>query len=168
MNGPYRVAVLTVSDRCSRGVYDDRSGPALALMVKNDLPVETVATAIVPDEIEQIQAQVRLWADDKFDLILTTGGTGLSPRDVTPEAVEPLFDKHVPGFMEQVRRHGVTYTPDAILSRGVCGVVNRSLVLTLPGSVKGATQSLEALVPILPHALDTITGAGDAHHPKMT
>ena len=164
MNGPYRVAVLTVSDRCSRGVYEDRSGPALVDMVKKELPAESVLTAIVPDEIEQIQTRLRLWADDGIDLILTTGGTGLSPRDVTPEAAEVLFDKHVPGFMEEVRRHGLTYTPDAILSRGMCGVIGRSLVLTLPGSVKGATQSLEALAPILPHALDTISGEGDAHH----
>ena len=164
MNGPYRVAVLTVSDRCSRGEGEDRSGPALVEMIRAGLSVDSVDIALVPDEVERIRDELRMWAGDSIDLILTTGGTGLSPRDVTPEAAEALFDKHVPGFMEEVRRHGLTYTPDAILSRGVCGVIGRSLVLTLPGSVKGATQSLEALIPILAHALDTISGEGDAHH----
>ncbi len=164
MNGPYRVAVLTVSDRCSRGEGEDRSGPALVEMIRAGLSVDSVDMALVPDEVERIRDELRMWAGDSIDLILTTGGTGLSPRDVTPEAAEALFDKHVPGFMEEVRRHGLTYTPDAILSRGVCGVIGRSLVLTLPGSVKGATQSLEALIPILAHALDTISGEGDAHH----
>lgn len=164
MNGPYRVAVLTVSDRCSRGEGEDRSGPALVEMIRAGLSVDSVDKALVPDEVERIRDELRMWAGGGIDLILTTGGTGLSPRDVTPEAAEALFDKHVPGFMEEVRRHGLTYTPDAILSRGVCGVIGRSLVLTLPGSVKGATQSLEALIPILAHALDTISGEGDAHH----
>ena len=158
-----RAAVLTVSDRCASGDREDRSGPALVEALAA-LGFEIAETAIVPDEIDRIRGAVAAWRDAEVELIAVTGGTGIAPRDVTPEAIEPMLDKLLPGFAEHIRRHGQTYTPAAILSRSVVGVAGRTLVLALPGSTKGATQSLEAVADLLDHAIDTIRGRGDEHH----
>lgn len=158
-----RAAILTVSDRCASGEREDRSGPALIEQL-TALGFEIVAATIVPDEIDRIRAAIAAWRDADLELVVVTGGTGIAPRDVTPEALEPLLDKQLPGFAEHIRRHGQTYTPAAILSRGLVGVAGRTLVLALPGSTKGATQSLEAIADLLDHAIDTIRGRGDNHH----
>ena len=160
----HAAAVLTVSDRCSRGEADDRSGPAVVAALGRRLGIERVDVSLVPDETDEIVAAVRRWtaADDPPALILTTGGTGLSPRDVTPEAVAPLIDRPCPQLLDLARQR-FAGKPKAFLSRGVAGVIGRSLVVTLPGSVAGATEVFDALADVLPHALDVLRGAGDPH-----
>ncbi len=162
-----RVGVLTVSDRCARDEAIDKSGPALVEMVRARLGATIVQTACVPDEIEAIRSVVNQWAEPSsgIDLILTCGGTGLAPRDVTPEAVRGLLEREAPGLCELARRTGGDSTPHAYLSRGVAGTIGKTLVITLPGSVQGASQSLEALLEILPHAIEQIRGDDLAPHP---
>jgi molybdopterin adenylyltransferase len=157
---PVRVAVLTLSDRCSRGEAVDTSGPALAEMARQRLGAEVVAQTCVPDDRATIAQVLRRWVDEspKPDLILTTGGTGLAPRDVTPEATLEVLDRRHSGLMELVRRRCYDQTPRAYLSRGEAGARRRTLIINLPGSQRGATESLEALLDILPHALETLRG----------
>ncbi len=157
---PIRAAVLTVSDRCSRGETEDASGPALMAMLQERLEAEVVERACVPDEVDEIAAVFRRWAEPErgIDLVVSTGGTGLSPRDVTPEAAEMVFERRHAGLMELVRLRCYEKTPRAFLSRGVAGTVGRTLIVTLPGSVRGATESLAALVDVLPHAIETLRG----------
>ncbi len=161
---PHAAAVLTVSDRCSRGEAEDRSGSALVESLRERLGIMRVAAALVADESDQIRARLREWidADNPPALILTTGGTGLSPRDVTPEAVAPLLDRPCPQLLELARGR-LAAKPKAFLSRGVAGVAKRSLLITLPGSVTGATEVLGAIVDVLPHALQVLRGEGDPH-----
>lgn len=153
-------AVLTVSDRCSRGEAQDTSGPALAAMVRQNLEGKVIAMACLPDDRHMLAAQLRHWAMDQPcpDLILTTGGTGLAPRDVTPEATLDVIERHHAGLMELVRMRCYQKTPRAYLSRGIAGVVGRTLILNFPGSQRGATESFEALLDILPHAIETLRG----------
>lgn len=155
-----RIAILTVSDRCSRGETTDTSGPALADLARAQLHADVVATACLPDERPRISDQLRHWAlgDPKPDLILTTGGTGLAPRDITPEATLDVIDRRHAGLMELIRRRCYEKTPRAYLSRGEAGTLGRTLLINLPGSQRGATESLEALVDILPHAIETLRG----------
>lgn len=157
---PIRAAILTVSDRGSRGQTVDLSGPALEALVQQRLAGVIVARACVPDEPEPIRAAVQAWAqpDACIDLVLTTGGTGLSPRDRTPEAVLGVLDRQAPGLMELARARCLPITPRAFLSRGVAGTLGRTLVITLPGSPRGATEQLTALLDILPHAIETTRG----------
>jgi len=157
---PIRIAILTVSDRCSRGETTDTSGPALAEMARAQLHAEVVATACLPDERSQLGEQLRQWAlhDPKPDLILTTGGTGLAPRDLTPEATLDVLDRRHIGLMELIRLRCYEKTPRAYLSRGEAGTLGRTLIINLPGSQRGATESLEALIDILPHAVETLRG----------
>jgi len=157
---PIRIAILTVSDRCSRGETTDMSGPALAEMSQAQLHAEVVATACLPDERPRISEQLRRWAlgDPKPDLTLTTGGTGLAPRDVTPEATLDVIERRHAGLMELIRRRCYEKTPRAYLSRGEAGTLGRTLIINLPGSQRGATESLEALIDILPHAVETLRG----------
>lgn len=163
----FRVAVLTISDRAGRGESDDRSGPALAEFVRDHLGSVQDAR-IVPDEIEDIRRAILDWCrhDHPMDLVLSTGGTGLAPRDRTPEAVSAMFDKPAPNLMELARLRCLEKTPLTFLSRGVAGVIGRTLVLTLPGSPRGAIETLEALLDILPHAIDTALGEGERYHPR--
>ena len=165
MSRPIRVAILTISDRCSQGQAEDTSGPALEKIAIEKLNATVASTDCVPDSVDEIQKFVRVMSEpgEDIDLILTTGGTGLGPRDLTPEAVSPLFDRSAPNLMELARACTGAQMPRAYLSRGVAGMIGSTLVLTLPGSKKGATQTLEALVDILPHAIDTIRGEPDAH-----
>jgi len=155
-----RIVILTVSDRCSRGDATDTSGPALTEMARAQLHAEVVATACLPDERPRISEQLRHWAlhDPKPDLILTTGGTGLAPRDVTPEATLDVIERRHAGLMELIRRRCYEKTPRAYLSRGEAGTLERTLIINLPGSQRGATESLEALIDILPHAIETLRG----------
>jgi len=146
--------VITVSDRCSAGQAEDRSGPALAHMLEEaGFPV--VGRSLVPDEVAEIRAALR---EAGADLVVSTGGTGLAARDVTPQATSMEIDYEVPGLAEEIRRVGVASTPMAVLSRGLAAVRGRSLVLNLPGSERGATESLAAVLPVLGHALQQLAG----------
>jgi len=154
-----RVVVLTVSDRCARGEQADRSGPAVVEMLEAAGAGEVV-TETLPDEVELIAAALRRFAAGGASLIVTTGGTGLAARDVTPEATRMVCGRLVEGLAERMRAEGLRHTPLAVLSRGVCGVVSESvaLVVNLPGSPAGATTSLAAVLGVLPHALDLLAG----------
>jgi molybdopterin adenylyltransferase len=154
-----RAVVLTISDGCSRGEQQDRSGPAVAEMLAAAGVAEVVAETL-PDEVEQIAAALRRYAADGAGLIVTTGGTGLAARDVTPEATRGVCERLVEGLAERMRAEGIRHTPLAALSRGVCGVVagSATLVVNLPGSPAGATTSLGAVLGLLPHALDLLAG----------
>ncbi|MFT5422486.1 MAG: molybdopterin adenylyltransferase [Phycisphaerales bacterium] len=161
---PIRVAVLTVSDRSARGERADKSGPALNHLLEESLAAVVVDSAIVPDESAAIRSQILAWCDGSPapDLIVTTGGTGLSPRDITPEAVSELLQRHHPQLLELARRRTGENFPRAYLSRGVAGTRGRTLILTLPGSPKGAVETLTALLDVLPHAIQTLRGE-DSH-----
>ncbi len=157
---PIRAAVLTVSDRCSRGTATDTSGPALAEMLRARLGAEVIEARCLPDEQDHLAACFVSWSslERGIDLILSTGGTGLAPRDVTPEAARSVIEREHPGLMELARLRCMTKTPRTFLSRGVAGTIGRTLILTLPGSLKGSTENLEALLDILPHAIETLRG----------
>lgn len=151
-----RAVVLTISDRCSRGEQEDLSGPAVCDLLRGsgmaDIDAETL-----PDEVDLIAAALRRHAR-AAQLIVTTGGTGLAARDVTPEATRVVCDRLIDGLAERMRAEGLLHTPMAALSRGVCGTAGRALIVNLPGSVGGARTSLAAILPLLPHALDLLAG----------
>lgn len=160
-SGDYRAVVLTISDRCSAGSRVDVSGPAVArILVEAGLPEPKRAT--LPDEVGEIAHALRHYAAEA-DLIVTTGGTGLAMRDVTPEATRMVCERLVEGLSERMRAAGLEQTPLAALSRGVCGCLGQTLLVNLPGSPAGATTSLKAILHLLPHALDLL--AGDTEHP---
>lgn len=151
-----RAAVITISDRCSRKETEDVSGPVLKEFLKTQNAFVDETIVIVPDDIEQIQKAVLNFADKKYDLIFTTGGTGLSPRDVTPEALTKIFTKEIPGFSEHIRNFGAKHTIKSYLSRGVSGLVNQALVVAFPGSPKAVKEGTQALESLLPHALHIV------------
>ncbi len=155
----FRVGILTVSDKGHAGERQDTAGPELGRL--QDPGAFTVtAYEIVPDEPEAIAAILRAWSDtDGLDLILTTGGTGLSPRDTTPEATLAVAQRLVPGIPEAMRAAGLAITPHAMLSRGVAVTRGATLIINLPGSPKGARENLEAVAPALPHALEKLKGS---------
>ena len=150
-NAP-RAAVLVISDGVAAGRKEDKAGAAIVERLKR-LGLEATAQAVVPDEPEQVATQVRTWATQGVDLILTTGGTGLSPRDRTPEAIAPVLDREVPGIMEAARSYGQERMPWAMMSRGVAGMIDRTLVITLPGSTRGAQETMDALFPFVLHVI---------------
>lgn len=153
---PFSAAVLTVSDSSSRGEREDASGPALvAVLQKRDFRI--VATEIIPDDRTHIENAL-LQLAEKARLVVSTGGTGLAERDVTPEATRAICERIVDGVAERMRLEGSKKTPYAALSRGICGVRGHSIILNLPGSPKGAVESLEAVIDILPHALQLLSG----------
>jgi molybdenum cofactor synthesis domain-containing protein len=151
-----RAVVLTVSDRCFRGEQVDQSGPAVCQLLETaGLRIEAVET--LPDELDLIASTLRRHATGA-DLIVTTGGTGLAARDVTPEATRLVCDRLVDGLAERMRAEGLLHTPFAPLSRAVCGTVGSTLIVNLPGSPAGARTSLAAILSLLPHALDLLAG----------
>jgi molybdopterin adenylyltransferase len=155
----FRVGILTVSDKGHAGERADTAGPELGRLL--DPHCFTVAAAaLVPDEPEAIAAILTAWSDtDGLDLILTTGGTGLSPRDTTPEATLAVAQRLVPGIPEAMRAAGLSITPHAMLSRGVAVIRGRTLIINLPGSPKGARENLMAVTAALPHALEKLRGS---------
>ena len=153
----HRAHVITVSDGVSAGTRDDVSGPALQSMLAI-AGFEVSGPEVVPDKHERISDAIVAAVVAGADLVVTTGGTGLGPHDVTPQATALLVDYEVPGIGELMRRAGAGSTPMAVLSRGIAGVRGHSVVLNVPGSVKGATESLEAVLPVVPHALDLLHG----------
>jgi len=153
-----RVGILTVSDRSARGERADLSGPALEMALAEGLAAtEVVVRDVVPDERELIAARLTRWSDeDGLDLILTTGGTGFAPRDVTPEATRLVTDREAPGLAEAMRAASLRVTPHAMLSRAAAGMRGRTLIVNLPGSPKGAVENLATILPVLPHALELL------------
>ena len=155
-----RAAILTVSDRCAAGQLEDRAGSALreALASRG---AEVVATAVVRDEREDIRTELVRWSDElAVDVVLTTGGTGLGPRDVTPEATESVLERKAPGIAEAMRMRSLETVQTAMLSRGTAGMRGRTLIINLPGSPQGAEECFEVVWPVLEHAVDMMAGKG--------
>jgi molybdenum cofactor synthesis domain-containing protein len=152
-----RVAILTVSDRSARGERPDTSGPAIEQFAAGRLHADVVRTAIVPDERESIRATLAAWCDeDAADIIFTTGGTGFAPRDVTPEATRAVIEREAPGLAEAMRQASLAVTAHAMLSRAVCGISGRTLIVNLPGSPKAVVENLQTILPALPHAVQLL------------
>lgn len=153
----FRIGVLTLSDKGARGEREDESGRLLGEMVA---PIGTVSRyQVVADEEDTIILMLTKWADElALDLILTTGGTGLSPRDVTPQATEKILDYQIPGMAEAMRAVSMKKTPHAMLSRALVGVRNKTIIVNLPGSPKAVRENLEVLLPALPHAIGKLQG----------
>ena len=154
----FTACIITVSDKGSQGKREDLSGPAIAEMLAG-AAIVVKHTVIIPDEIEQIQKSIINFADvEKGDLILTTGGTGVSPRDLTPDATLEVIDKQVPGMAEAMRHQSMMVTPHAMISRAVAGIRGKSLIINLPGSPRGAKENLAVVLPALKHAIEKIKG----------
>lgn len=153
------VAIITISDTVASGERQDASGPAVAARCQ-ELKFSVVSTNNLPDDPAQIRSLLSKLADERnVDVILTTGGTGIGPRDSTPEATQAIAERLIPGMAEEMRRQGLAHTPRAILSRGVAAIRGSTLILNLPGSPKGAVESLDAIAALLPHAVQIIHGA---------
>lgn len=160
-----KVGILTVSDKGARGERVDRSGPAAREILEATGAV-IVRALIVPDDQEEISRNLIEWSDEGLDLILTTGGTGFSPRDWTPEATKAVVERETPGISEAIRRAGMEKTPTAMLSRAVSGIRKSTLIINLPGSEKGVREGLDAIKAALPHAIETLRGeAGECGTP---
>lgn len=153
------VGILTMSDKGSRGEREDLSGKEIERMIK-DLPADIKAYEIIPDEADIIKTKIMEFADKKkLDLILTTGGTGVSPRDVTPEATRAVIEKDLPGMAEAMRRESLKKTPNAMISRAVCGIRKQSLIINLPGSSKAVRENLSVVLPAISHTVEKIKGS---------
>ena len=153
-----KAVVITASDACARGEREDTSGKRLAQLL-TDLGAEIIATRILSDDLESLAQSLKEFADrDDVNLIITTGGTGLGPRDNTPEATQRVIEREAPGIAEAIRSESLKATRMAMLSRGVCGVRSGTLIVNLPGSPKAVEESFAVIAPVLPHALDLLAG----------
>ena len=163
-----RFGILTASDRSARGERPDLSGPALAEAVTSQ-GWEVVCQAVVPDDLAVLRETLIAWVGrGDLDIILTTGGTGFAPRDVTPEATLEVVDRLAPGLAEAMRAASLQVTPHSMLSRAVAGMRSKALIINLPGSPKAAVENLQVVLPVLPHAVELLRGdpAAEAHHTK--
>jgi molybdopterin adenylyltransferase len=159
-----RTGILTVSDRSYSGEYEDLSGPVIRNLVTERLGVVVELQAVVPDERAIIANTLLVWADQVgLDLVLTTGGTGFAPRDVTPEATLDVVERQAPGLAEAMRAASLELTPHAMLSRAVAGIRGHTLIVNLPGSPKAVRENLETILPALPHAIELLQGQPSAH-----
>jgi len=156
MNEQIRAVMITVSDRCARGEAEDVSGARLMELLTN-AGAEIVEKLVVPDELEDLAEILRSYSE-KANLIVTTGGTGFSPRDITPEATRRVIEREAPGLAEAMRYKTLKKTPFALLSRGVCGIRGKCLIINLPGSPKGVVECFEVISPVLQHAVDQLSG----------
>jgi molybdopterin adenylyltransferase len=156
------LAVVTISDRCSRGEAADTAGPATVELLRAEWPEAMIETALLPDEEDSIAMLLEQFASDGAALLLTVGGTGLGPRDRTPEATRRVIDREAPGLAEAMRSVGAAQNQFAWLSRGVCGLKGSTLIVNLPGSKRGATESLASILKLLKHGIDVASG-GQTH-----
>lgn len=158
------LAVITISDRCSQGLMEDTAGPAVAELLRAEWPDARIEAALLPDEEDAIAMLLEQFAADGAALVVTVGGTGFSPRDRTPEATRRVIDREAPGLAEAMRSLGAAENRYAWLSRGVAGLKGATIMLNLPGSKRGATQSLGSILPLLKHGIEVAQGG--LGHPK--
>jgi molybdenum cofactor synthesis domain-containing protein len=165
----FNVGILTISDRSSRGERPDEGGPLIAQIIGETLKWDCSLTKILPDDLEQIRNTLIEWCDtSRADLILTTGGTGFAPRDVTPEATRSVIERESPGIPEALRAASLRITQHAMLSRAVAGIRKSTLIINLPGNPKAVRENLEVLIPILPHALGLLKGEAQTEREHRT
>ncbi|MSQ10665.1 MAG: MogA/MoaB family molybdenum cofactor biosynthesis protein [Dehalococcoidia bacterium] len=163
MSVQFRVGVVIISDKGSQGQREDRSGPEIVRLV-TEAGGRVVSTKVIPDERNLITGLLLALADSgEVDLVLTTGGTGFSPRDVTPEATRAVLEREAPGIAEALRAASMRETPMSMLSRGVAGLRKRTLIVNLPGSPKAVIECLEVLLPVIPHAVETLQASVEQH-----
>lgn len=156
------MAVVTISDRCSQGLMTDTAGPAVVELLCGQWPEATIETALLPDDEESVAMLLEQFASDGARLVVTVGGTGLGPRDRTPEATRRVIDREAPGLAEAMRAMGAAQNQFAWLSRGVCGLRGATLIVNLPGSKRGATESLTSILKLVKHGID-VAGGGQTH-----
>ncbi len=154
-----KIGIVTMSDRASQGIYEDKSGKEIEKFLSDNVTNEyETVYRLIPDDFDTIVKTLKELVDENCSLILTTGGTGPAPRDVTPEATREVIEKELPGFGELMRMHSLKYVPTSILARGIAGTVKSSFILNLPGSPKAIKENLEAVWPAIPYAIDLIGG----------
>lgn len=159
-----QTAVITVSDRCAAGTTVDTAGPAVVEVLRDTLKAHIAVSCVVPDEVDVIEKTLRNYSERHVDVLFTVGGTGIASRDVTPEATRKVLDRELPGLAEAMRASSALQTPHAWLSRAVAGVYRETVIVNLPGSLRGATENLRSILPVLPHAVKMLRG--DTAHPE--